>query len=729
MQRLFLGIALSIVTACGSSKNGDDGSPDWEEGAGTGTAVNPFGGDEDGGVDDGSDGGSTDGGDPDGSGDGDADGSDADGSDADGGDIGRAPSILILAPAPDSLFTETETITLEATVNDEEDASSDLVVTGESSLDGALSLGSSPSDSGDWGSTLEGLSNGTHTLSLTVTDSNGNTDSDTVAIVINGAPSAPGVTISPNPTASGEGLLATVDEPSVDPDEDPINYSYQWLMDGSIMSTMTTDSVSPGVTQRDQYWEVVVTPSDSFHSGEPGTASIVIGNSPPRIDGVNLYPIGASTQDDLIALPLGWFDQDLDPELYQYDWTINGDIDEEERTDTFPSLKTSKEDNIRVTVTPLDEFAEGEPVTSSLVTIRNSRPVGGEADITPVDPEPLYPLVCSIIMAAEDADGDSITYSYTWYIDGVEHPEYTTSVIEWGETANLETWMCEIRASDGTEDGEPFTASVYISDGISPEPPEFDSSAAHRNADNWDLSGYCEAGCTLDFSCEDGITAWDFVETCTPEGTFSTTIDPLVRGAVTSCWATCTDAAGNESGPSETIATEVCDPEDEYENGSYGDSLEDPIDEWSPLADDGSSTLTIFGNMLDDDDEDWYVITATDDVSGDIATGIDLFHFQAEFLAGASTFSFVIYRNDPEDMSADSCMPDVDGYTEYSWYSLDRGDGTHAIPSDTRACGDIDDEINICDDHTSDFYVNVFRNPDIPTSCDSYEISMSNGAW
>jgi hypothetical protein len=718
MYRLLFGIVLSITVGCGSSKEADDGSTDWEEGGGAETPVNPFSGDEDGGVDDGGD-----------SDDGGSDGGGSDGGDSDGGSTGSAPSILILSPAPDTLFIEDSSFSLTATVNDDEDDPSDLVVTGISSLDGPLSLEGSPSESGDWETTVEGLSNGSHTLSLTVTDSDGNTDADSIAIVINGPPSAPVVTISPDPTSSGESLTATVDEDSVDPEGDPITYTYQWVMDGSTVAEMTTDSVPAGLTQRDQYWEVVVTPSDAFHDGDPGTDSVTIGNSPPRIDSVNLYPLTATTVDDLVALPLGWFDQDLDPELYQYEWIINGDIDEDETTDTYPNGKTSKGDNIRVTVTPLDAFEAGEPITSSLLTILNSPPAGGEADITPDIAEPLEPLVCSIVESAWDVDDDAITYSYTWYIDGVEQPEYTTDVVEEGETANLETWMCEIRASDGTEDGEPFSASVYISDGAAPDPPGFDSSAAHRNADNWDLSGYCEAGCTLDFSCEDGITAWDFVETCTPEGTFSITIDPLVRGAITACAATCTDGAGNESGISATVSTEVCDPEDEFENGSYGDSLDDPIDEWGPLADDGSSTLTILGNMLDEDDEDWYVITATDDVSGDIAMGIDLFHFQAELVAGADIFNFVIYRDDPGDMSADSCMPDVDGYTEYSWYSLDIGDGTHAIPSDTRSCGDGVGTINVCEDHTAEYYVHVSRNPSVPPSCESYQLSLTNGVW
>lgn len=212
------------------------------------------------------------------------------------------------------------------------------------------------------------------------------------------------------------------------------------------------------------------------------------------------------------------------------------------------------------------------------------------------------------------------------------------------------------------------------------------------------------------------------------DGTFSVSMDGLTRGAITECFATCTDLAGNESGMSSTMATEVCDPEDVYENSSYGDSLEDPIDEWGALSDDGSSTITITGNVLDEDEDDWYVISATDDVSEDLAAGLDMFHFDAKFVEGTGAYSFVVYRDDPES-DADSCMPDPDGYTEYSWYNQDLGDGSHGIPSETRACGAVGSTLNTCEDNTAEFYIHVFRNADVATSCDPYELSVTNGVW
>ena len=114
---------------------------------------------------------------------------------------------------------------------------------------------------------------------------------------------------------------------------------------------------------------------------------------------------------------------------------------------------------------------------------------------------------------------------------------------------------------------------------------------------------YCLAVCMRPARCSEA--SWAITDTCTTDGEFSTTIEALTRGEVTECTVTCTDSAGNESGESEIITTEVCDPEDIYENSYYGDSSDESVEEWGALPDDGSTTINIIGNVLEDDDEDW----------------------------------------------------------------------------------------------------------------------------
>jgi len=642
----------------------------------------------------------------------------------------QAPVITITTPEDGRFASPDEVIEFTATVSDAEDASEDLRISGVSDLDGDLGLDSIPATSGDWAANIGDLSSGTHLITLTVVDSVGQSGLDSVTVAIDGKPTAPEVSIIPDPAASGESLTAQIDVESVDPEDQPVSYDYLWLRDGTPYTTDSVSAVIPsGVTQRDEYWELVVTPRDPHGEGTPGTASITIGNSPPRVDTVNIDPFNPTTSDPLTAVPSGWADQDGDPELYAYEWELNGEMDTDETTATFPAAKTQRDDNLRVTLTPMDGFSSGGSVSSSLVTIQNTPPTSGTVTIIPEDPEPNEELFCDITEFATDVDDDAITYIYTWYVDGVEYPAYTTGVIPWGETENGETWMCEVTADDGTVSGEPFSEVIYISDGTRPDPPTFNATSSFRNQDTLDLTGSCEAGCSLWFECEDATRTWEVAGECSSEGIFSITVEPLVRGISTECWGTCTDGAGNESDPSDTISTTVCDPEDEFENGSYGDEMDDPIDEWGSIDDTSESeTIEITGNLLDDDDSDWYVVTALDDVAADIAAGLDTFHFAAEFTEGMGTFNFVIYRDDPDSGSdSHSCMPDPDGYTEYDWYIQDVGDGTHTPPAILESCGDASSEINICEDNTSDFYIHVQRNPSVEPSCEPYRISVTNG--
>lgn len=640
------------------------------------------------------------------------------------------PTILIVAPDGGGYFASDDAITLQAVLDDAEDSPDLLTVVGTSSLDGDLGLSTAPSSSGDWAGNISGLSAGEHLITMTVYDLTGLTGQDTVSLTINESPSTPEVSITPDPAASGTQLTANIDVEAVDPEGDPISYEYQWFVAGSAFPGGTTPVVSAGTTQRDEYWEVLVTARDPHSAGDRGTASITIGNSPPRVDAVTISPFAPQTNDDLTSVATGWFDQDGDVENYSYEWEQNGVVDVEESLATFPSEKTVRGDEIRVHITPQDGFSTGDMVSSTIVAIENSPPTGGSAIIGPEDPEPTDSLLCTVDVASSDADEDELVYSFSWFRDGTAMPGLTTPFVTASELGDGETWTCEVTPYDGIDEGPPFSASIGVTDGSSPPPPLIDTPAAHRNKDFMDLSGTCEAACTMDFYCSDAVTSWTVTDTCTDSGTFSVTIDPLARGESTVCFATCTDAADNVSGDSVSVTSEVCDPEDIYENGTYGDGMGDPIDEWSVLHDDGTTTINVTGNILEDDDDDWYIISAGDNLAADLAAGRDDFKFDAGVSFGEGLYSFIVYRDDPLGVDADSCMPDADGYTEYSWFYETRDDGTfRGLPTDLQSCDAGSISQNTCEDHSSDFYIQVFRNASVPATCDNYQLQITNGMW
>jgi len=76
-------------------------------------------------------------------------------------------------------------------------------------------------------------------------------------------------------------------------------------------------------------------------------------------------------------------------------------------------------------------------------------------------------LVCSIEEEATDDDGDIITYTFDWDVDGEVYTD-TDSIIHDGDTVpgdalgSDETWTCEVTANDGEDWGEPGEAFITL---------------------------------------------------------------------------------------------------------------------------------------------------------------------------------------------------------------------------------------------------------------------------
>src|SRR6185295_15797866 len=95
--------------------------------------------------------------------------------------VNGAPSVMITAPAADSVFSPGDTVVFTGTATDPEQPDLSAAIAWSSDLDGALGDGASLN--------VSTLQSGTHTITATVSDAGGKADSATVSIVVNGAPS------------------------------------------------------------------------------------------------------------------------------------------------------------------------------------------------------------------------------------------------------------------------------------------------------------------------------------------------------------------------------------------------------------------------------------------------------------------------------------------------------------------------------------------------------------
>lgn len=343
------------------------------------------------------------------------------------------------APAADTRIDLGAPLALQGTIAGE----APLTLRWESDVDGLL--GEEEGRSGGSTSALaEALSGGAHTLSLTVTDASGASQSDAVRIAVNRPPDRPTVTLSPSAPTGLDGLLATPN--AADPDGDALTFSYLWTVDGS-PTVYTGAEIPAGSLAKGQLWAVAVSAFDGRLWSEAGAAEVRVINTAPTVDGLTLRPDPAVAGDSLAASATG-ADLDGDAVTLTYRWSVNGSS-----AATGPSLSTAlvHGDLIEVSVTPDDGTTLGAPLSASL-TVGNTAPTLS-ATLLPTSPSAGDALTC--VLGASDVDGEALTATLSWTVDGLAWTgstattTWTGDTIPAGEAQGGEVWTCTATVSDG----------------------------------------------------------------------------------------------------------------------------------------------------------------------------------------------------------------------------------------------------------------------------------------
>jgi hypothetical protein len=210
---------------------------------------------------------------------------------------------------------------------------------------------------------------------------------------------------------------------------------------------------------------ITVTAQDSDGGVGEDWINMVI-NGPPTAPVLSISPSAPSTGNDLLVE----FDvPSTDPEgegiTYVYEWSVDGAAFGDVTGDFVESSLTVQGQEWSVTVTPFDGRVEGEAGTAS-VAIVNSAPTAPEIAITPEElTGDMTALTCLILVESVDGDGDNVTYTASWTVDGTDFLDNTDGTIV-GDTVDVsylqanQEWVCTMTPNDGYEDGE--TASVTL---------------------------------------------------------------------------------------------------------------------------------------------------------------------------------------------------------------------------------------------------------------------------
>ncbi len=514
--------------------------------------------------------------------------------------VGTPPTAIITEPLTNALFNEGEIVTFVGQVSDNEDLPDQLMVTLESSLDGEL-IGSTPTSNGEiLFSTVE-LSSGIHTLTLRAVDTDGLTASDLVNVVVNGVPTMPTLTISPNPASTEDTLLASATG-STDPEGSAITYDYEWLLNGG--STGITGSMLPSLeTSKHQIWTVRATPNDGITDGPLAETTITIENTPPVVDLVSITPNPPTTH-DVLSCSATWTDPDETPNM-DISWSHDGiSLGNTSQLQLSPDI-ISPDDVVICTVEVTDSDEETASLTTS-TTIQNTAP---QITSLTIDPNTgittATELHCNVQVV--DTDEETVDVIYQWT---------NSSGVTLGNDSQLnltpdmiqptETVTCSAEVSDGFGGTDIASETVTIDN----TPPEISVSLNTNTAQSGD-SITCNVESTDPDGGEPTITiSWTVAGQSYGSGA-SISLFGVVAGDTVICNAVAEDLNGGQvSGSAEltvansapTISSVLIDPPQPYSYDNLtclvqGNDLDGNTINWDYVWTINEQT-TDFGNQI-----------------------------------------------------------------------------------------------------------------------------------
>lgn len=283
-------------------------------------------------------------------------------------------------------------------------------------------------------------------------------------------------------------------------------------------------------------------------------------NDAPVAGVVSIDPLEPLTGDDLTVV----IDEDaVDPDkkdtvAYTFTWDVDG-TPVEGATDTISADQTAKGEVWTVTVVASDGKLDS-PAFSASVTIGNSAPEATAAALAPSNPTTSDDLTAT--WSAEDADGDALTASFAWTVNGVATGDDSDTL---ASTAFVKGDAIEVTVTVTDDDGatDSITSATTIENSIPTaptvaitpdEPHEYEDIVCTVTADATDADAdTLNHAITWDV---DGVT-WDGATGTTVMA--GDTIDALdtVAGEVWTCSITADD--GEDTGPEGTASVTIAE--------------------------------------------------------------------------------------------------------------------------------------------------------------------------
>jgi hypothetical protein len=297
------------------------------------------------------------------------------------------------------------------------------------------------------------------TVDVTAHDGRISGPAGSAAITIaNTAPTASSATLSPAlPTVTDALACAGVGE---DIDGDTVSFAVAWTVDGALQAE-TGPTLAAGLARAGQVVGCEVTPFDGVESGAPvASATVTVQNTAPTATSVEITPAAPRTGEDLSCAAVG-DDVDGDTVSFAYSWTVNGVA--AGAGPVLPAASTARGDVIGCSATPHDGAASGDALEATAVSVVNSAPALTGITLTPSAPTAAGDVTCAA--TAEDADGDAVSISYGWTINGVD-AGISADVLPQGAFVRGDQLACTATPSDGSEAGAADSRATTVGNAV-----------------------------------------------------------------------------------------------------------------------------------------------------------------------------------------------------------------------------------------------------------------------
>lgn len=294
------------------------------------------------------------------------------------------------------------------------------------------------------------------------------------ATIGNQPPTRPEISLTPTQPAAGDSITCAIVTESVDPDGDQIApYIFEWFVfrqgQNSWQSAYVGATLPAGYSQVNEEWYCQVTVNDTW---SPSASNIVESNHlvfvpkpPTKPSSVILEPSVPKQGQALRCVASGSLDPNGDAFDYYYTWYRNGVVykanpadPDASKNNEIAALLVVDGDTWSCSVYAQEAVGtaplRSDAVASQTVTVEDAKPTKPTTVV--VSPTPAgvtEDLVCTAGGSA-DPNGDTVTYVYQWYRNGIAEPgatDFRLSKTEADGDARLvlgDSWYCEVYATD-----------------------------------------------------------------------------------------------------------------------------------------------------------------------------------------------------------------------------------------------------------------------------------------